>query len=90
MDKKEESVRELPVARIRMPSSLREMVVNSAKINRRSMNAEIVARLEQSFRTVEKVVIDDGSGMSQYTNVTIGPEDAAVLERLLGKIKGSN
>jgi len=35
--------------KLRLPAELREQVEQSAKTNRRSINAEIVARLEESF-----------------------------------------
>lgn len=34
---------------VRMPDGMRDKITETAKANNRSMNAEIVARLEQSF-----------------------------------------
>jgi hypothetical protein len=39
-----------PALRVRFPESLKENLRQSAAESRRSMNAEIVARLERSFR----------------------------------------
>ena len=36
---------------VRLPDGMRELIKASAEENNRSMNAEIVARLEQSFNT---------------------------------------
>lgn len=41
--------REDPHFRLRVPPGLRERIADEAKRNNRSMNAEIVARLEKSF-----------------------------------------
>ena len=39
---------------LRVPEELREKVENAAKVSGRSLNAEILERLEQSFRTEER------------------------------------
>ena len=39
---------------LRVPEDLRERVENAAKVNGRSLNAEILERLEQSFQTEER------------------------------------
>ncbi|EOV2101828.1 TPA: Arc family DNA-binding protein [Klebsiella pneumoniae] len=41
--------REDPQLRIRLPIELKEKIEDSAKVNKRSMNAEIVQRLDGSF-----------------------------------------
>ncbi|NWK52143.1 Arc family DNA-binding protein [Acinetobacter sp. SwsAc5] len=40
--------------KVRVSPEFREKIVNTAKANNRSMNQEIVARLEQSFANDEK------------------------------------
>ena len=40
---------------LRMPQELRERLTEAAKANNRSMNAEIVARLERSFTAGEEI-----------------------------------
>lgn len=35
--------------KVRVPPSFREMLIVTAKVNKRSMNQEIINRLEQSF-----------------------------------------
>lgn len=46
--------RDDPHLRLRIPESLKDQVEASAKANNRSMNAEIISRLERSFD------VDDG------------------------------
>ena len=41
---------------IRLPMDLRDLIAEAAGHYRRSMNSEIVARLEQSFRTLPDMV----------------------------------
>lgn len=45
---------------LRMPQELREQLATVAKANNRSMNAEIVARLEQTFQAGTPSAIDVG------------------------------
>ncbi len=40
--------------KVRVSPEFREKIVNTAKQNNRSMNQEIVARLEESFNEVKK------------------------------------
>ena len=47
----EENIRDLAPTGVRIPSKLKSMLKEKAKANNRSMNAEIVARLEASFLT---------------------------------------
>lgn len=42
---------ELPQMKIRIPHELRDLISIAAEKNKRSMNAEICARLEQSLRS---------------------------------------
>lgn len=42
------------IARVRLPPELRDKIADSAKSHNRSMNADMVARLEQSFSDTEK------------------------------------
>lgn len=44
---------------LRMPPSLKARVKSAAEANNRSMNAEIVARLEQSFDAEPQKIVDD-------------------------------
>jgi hypothetical protein len=46
--------REDPLMRFRAPPDLKKQIEDSAWMNRRSVNAEIVARLEASFAYEEK------------------------------------
>ena len=52
---------------LRVPEDLRERVENAAKVNGRSLNAEILEWLEQSFQTEERF----GGSILFYTAETI-------------------
>ncbi|WP_104012253.1 Arc family DNA-binding protein [Burkholderia anthinoferrum] len=43
---------------VRLPDGMRDRIAEAAKTNNRSMNAEIVARLEESFSEAEPVAIE--------------------------------
>jgi len=47
---------------IRMPDGLRDRIAEAAKANSRSMNSEIVARLEDSFGDKTLTLIGDPEG----------------------------
>ncbi|MCB6184293.1 Arc family DNA-binding protein [Leeia sp. TBRC 13508] len=50
--------REDPQFKLRVPQGLRDAIEKSAKLNKRSMNAEIIARVEQSFSTKQATGLD--------------------------------
>jgi hypothetical protein len=50
MESKKEIKKEMPYVHVRIPTVLKNMLVESAKENSRTMNTEIVHRLERSFR----------------------------------------
>ncbi len=72
-----------PQIKLRIPSGLKERVQAAAAANNRSMNSEIVARLEQSFS-------GSGSGVKEMTEdgvefrITLsqGPERAVEMENV--------
>jgi hypothetical protein len=43
-------IKNAPDMKVRLSADLREKIKTTARVNNRTMNAEIVARLEQSFR----------------------------------------
>jgi len=49
LESEEENIRELAPTGIRIPSALKEAIKEAARKNSRSMNAEIVACLQQGF-----------------------------------------
>jgi len=49
--------REDPQMKLRMPADLRDRIAEQAKHNGRSMNSEIIARLEGSFSTPENAIL---------------------------------
>lgn len=62
--------REDPQLRIRLPLELKEKIEESAKANNRSMNAEIVQRLDESFigEMSDDVVISAEEAIQLVTN----------------------
>lgn len=72
----------IPPFGLRMQPILKEAVSTAAKANNRSMNAEIVARLEQSFNwpvlsTALRVVLEDSADLN---NQSVAEEITARLE----------
>ena len=55
---------------IRLPDGMREQLAETAKQNNRSMNSEIVARLENFLR--EKQTVDLGTNLSPRSEMTRG------------------
>ena len=49
LESNEENIRDLAPTGVRIPSGLKKSLKEKSKENNRSMNAEIVARLEESF-----------------------------------------
>lgn len=47
--------REDPQMKLRIPAELKQLIEDAAKANGRSMNAEIVARLEATFQQVSEI-----------------------------------
>lgn len=47
---------------VRFPDGMRDQIAEAAKNNNRSMNAEIVARLQQSFETRDTDIAQDTVG----------------------------
>jgi len=54
-----EVLRDISPTAIRMPSSIKEKIRESAKDHNRSMSAEIVSRLEDSFKYTQMVKLND-------------------------------
>ena len=54
----EENIRDLAPTGVRIPSKLKSMLKEKTKENNRSMNAEIVARLEESFNAATAIPED--------------------------------
>jgi len=49
--------KQIPPFGLRMPSEVKDQIEKLAEQNRRSLNAEIVVRLEQSIRQEERLCI---------------------------------
>lgn len=67
---------------VRMPSDLKQKIENSAKKSGRSMNAEIVHRLEQSFKDKKILQFED----SIATNIERGLELEKRVEAMNKKL----
>lgn len=72
---------------LRLPRDLHAKIHEAADEAGRSMNAEIVARLEQSFRIVESVVVDEGHRLVEHTNYQLSLEDFAALKEMIKEKK---
>lgn len=73
---------------VRLPDGMRDRIAAEAKANNRSMNSEIVARLEGSFRNEGHVVTTQFFELSQESRDRIAASIAAtVVEKLAGKPK---
>jgi len=48
---------------VRLPSGMRDRIAEVARTNHRSMNSEIIARMEQSLNQEEGVSLDNGLRM---------------------------
>lgn len=72
---------------LRLPAGLRERVGKAAKENGRSMNAEIVARLEETFKTDLTSKAAAAKILRMIPNQGDPLEDrVAVLERIIQKM----
>ena len=54
--------REDPQMKVRLPAELKEQLEVAAKENKRSMNAEVVHRLKESFKTLIHITYNDSDG----------------------------
>ena len=55
---------------VRLPLTLRNQIADAAKYYRRSMNSEIVARLEQSFSGIPSEVREDSVTPPLHAEIT--------------------
>ncbi|RGD89558.1 Arc family DNA-binding protein [Acinetobacter sp. SWAC57] len=69
--------------KVRVSPEFREKIVNTAKQNNRSMNQEIVARLEESFNEVKKIF----KITSTETTVRVSEE---VFERMIKVLRDND
>lgn len=56
--------REDPQMKIRLPADLKDQIEAAAKESGRSMNAEIVARLQESLAPIANIFINDVNGVT--------------------------
>ncbi|CAE6906818.1 Arc domain-containing protein [Pseudomonas marincola] len=71
----------LPPYSLRMTSELRQLLEESAKKTKRSLNAEIVARLEESFSPQSMLLVDEAELLlNPNSNISEKEFRAAVKE----------
>ena len=75
--------REDPPLRIRLPRELKLKIQELAKINRRSMNAEIVERLDASIREQARIGAPGCMKQAKEADVPEGGEDNSSLAKVL-------
>lgn len=73
-----------PQYKLRWPEELRQKVAQSAKEHNRSMNADIVARLEQSFELSERQAVIE---QNHLNNIMTTSANVEVLENLMLEMK---
>lgn len=73
--------REDPEVRLRLATALKDRIAEAAKANNRSMNSEVVARLEGSFSTEAQVTIVPGNH-----DVSIHAVAAHVVDEVFAKL----
>lgn len=69
---------------LRWPDELKEKIAQSAKEHNRSMNADIVARLEQSFELSERQAVIE---QNHLNNIMTASANVEVLENLMLEMK---
>ncbi|WP_434703117.1 Arc family DNA-binding protein [Pseudomonas sp. Z1-12] len=83
-----------PQFNLRIPESLRDLVMTAAKRNKRSATAEILDRLERSFTETDEFGISDSDRMDPKHALYVPYSDAQVTtkihkDRLLDKFDDS-
>jgi hypothetical protein len=67
---------------VRLPDGMRDRIAESAKANKRSMNAEIVARLQESFSPVSREgTLEDAIKIFQAEAEKMGAKFQLVFEK---------
>ncbi|EDZ5087522.1 Arc family DNA-binding protein, partial [Salmonella enterica] len=61
--------REDPQMKVRLPADLKEKLEVAAKENKRSMNAEVVHRLKESFETLIHITYKDSKDGLSDSNI---------------------
>lgn len=69
--------------KVRVPDGLRDRVVEASKKNRRSMNAEFIARLEASFEAPSVVDAEISRLVNEHINRKVA-ERLSEIARTLG------
>lgn len=77
--------RECPQFQLRMPDGLREQIKHAADANGRSMNSELVLRLEQSF-SAERSAYPE---IARLLDAHIEQEVSARLKQIALRISGA-
>lgn len=71
---------------VRFPEGMRDKIAETAKANGRSMNAEIVARLQSSYITDDEHKAKEDAQLDELFLARLDARLDAMLERKYGKI----
>lgn len=71
-----------PQFNLRIPESLRDLVMTAAKRNKRSATAEILDRLERSFTETDELGISDSDRMNPEHALYVPYSDAQVTTKI--------
>jgi hypothetical protein len=73
---------------VRMPEGMRDRIAASAKLNSRTMNAEIVARLQQSFEPpIETAHLQEVAAAHKSTAAVLGVLSTTMANMLLSAVR---
>lgn len=73
---------------VRMPEGMRDRIAASAKLNNRTMNAEIVARLQQSFEpSGDTAHLQEVAGAHKSTAAVLGVLSTTMANMLLSAVR---
>ncbi len=72
------------IVRLRVPPELKQKIEESAEKNNRSQSAEMVARLEQSFKLSERQAVIE---QNHLNNIMTASANVEVLENLMLEMK---
>ncbi|MDX7998795.1 Arc family DNA-binding protein [Xenorhabdus sp. Reich] len=73
--------------KIRLPAELKEKLEKAATENKRSMNAEVLQRLSESFEKSKWVTFAKGSGVIDVNALRIDPEFVDQMDHVVKTLK---
>ena len=87
LESEEENIRDISPSQIRIPTALKDILKKEARKNSRSLNAEVVSRLEASFNS--EVEFTESPEGTKHT-ITVTKEQYDAMEKLMDQIRKSN